>query len=178
MKMKNLFILVILMATAGCASTPIRTDLPAVVGNPEQYKNKRIEVTGLVIENPPPQGDEYRTWTFVLGSPQSYRVSASEDGFNPSTIEKAYRLVEEARNAGEEVTVTGKLRVGPYQAIESGMEIELDSVRYRGTIIRTDRGPFIRRYYYPSYPYFPYYYYGPYYYPRPYFLHGHFHYYH
>ena len=72
---------------------------------------------------------------------------ASEEGFNPSTIEKAFHLVEKARQAGDAVTVTGRLRVGPYREIQSGMEVELDSVRYRDIEIRTDKGPFVRTYY-------------------------------
>ena len=143
-----------LLGMVGCASAPIATDLPTIVKNPDQFRNARIEITAPVIENHPPQGDEYRTWTFAIGSSSAYRVTASEEGFNPSTIEKAYRLVEDARSAGDEVTVTGMLRVGPYREIESGMEIELDSVRYRGTEIKTDRGPFVREYY-------PHYYHGP-----------------
>jgi hypothetical protein len=153
-----------LIFLTGCASAPIATDLSSIVENPDEFRNKRIEITGVVLDNPAPQGDEYRTWTFVIGSRRTYRVAASEEGFNPSTIEKAYRLVEEARRAGDEITVTGMLRVGPYREIESGMEVELDSVRYRDTEINTDRGPYVR-YYYPYY-----------YHPDPFFYHyGHYH---
>ena len=102
-----------------------------------------------MIDNPVVKGNDYRTWNFTLGTSADYRIVASEEGFNPSTIDRAYRLVEEARQAGEPVTVTGKLRVGPYSRLESGMELELISIRYRDTEINTDKGPFVNRYYYP-----------------------------
>lgn len=158
MKVRYLLSLAVLIFLTGCASAPIATDLPSIMENPDQFRNRRIEITGPVLENSPPQGDEYRTWSFVIGSARAYKVTASEEGFNPSTIEKAYRLVEEARKARDEVTVTGTLRVGPYGEIESGMEIDLDSVRYRDTEINTDRGPYVRYYY-------PYYYPDPFFYP-------------
>lgn len=157
MNAKYLLFSVILANLVGCASLPMATDLSEVMDDPHQFRNRRIEITAPVVENPPPQGDAYRTWTFIVGSSGTYRIVVSEQGFNPSTIEKAYRLVEEARRAGDEVTLTGRLRVGPYREIESGIEVELDSVRYRGTEIRTDKGPFVRHYRY----YYPYYYDGP-----------------
>jgi len=160
MNVKRFLLCAVLVAVFGCASAPIATDLSAIAENPGAYKNKRIEITGFVLENQPPRGDEYRTWAFSIGSSQTYRIMASEEGFNPSTIEKAYHLVEEARRTGEAVTVTGRLRVGPYQELRSGMEIELDSVRYRDIEIRTDKGPFVRTRY-PYYPYSLHYYYGP-----------------
>jgi len=83
-----------LASMIGCASTPIMTDMSAIVDEPDSFRNKRIEISAPVLENSPPQGDEYRTWTFVVGSSGVYRVMASEEGFNPATIEKAYRLVE------------------------------------------------------------------------------------
>jgi hypothetical protein len=137
-----------LFLMGGCASTPIPTTLPAVVANPEQFRNKYIELTALVAQNPPPQGGDYRTWSFTVNGSGNYRLMASEEGSNPSTIDKAYLLVEDARKAHEPVTITGKLRVGPYRALKAGMEIELVSVRYRGTAIYTDKGPFV---YYPYY---------------------------
>jgi hypothetical protein len=151
---------ILLMLVGGCASTPIPTTLSAVVADPYQFRNEYIEITAMVAQNPPPQGDDYRTWSFTVNGSSEYRLLASEEGFNPSTIEKAYHLVEEARLAGEPVTITGKLRVGPYGELESGMEIELVSVRYRYTEIRTDKGPFIHYPYYhgPVFLHFGYYY--------------------
>jgi len=138
-----------LMFVAGCASTPTAADISAVTASPGQFKNRYIEITAPVLENSPPQGDVYRTWAFSIGASSAYRILATEEGYNPATIEKAYRLVEEARNAGDAVTVTGTLRVGPYRELESGVELELVSVRYGSTEINTDRGPFGRRDYHP-----------------------------
>ena len=103
----SVLILLFIMLLAGCASTPIPTTLPAVVANPEQFRNEYIEITALVVQNPPPQGDDYRTWSFTVNGSVTYRLMASEEGYNPSTIDKAYHLVEEARKAGEPVTITG-----------------------------------------------------------------------
>ncbi|MBI4832076.1 MAG: hypothetical protein HY801_11110 [Candidatus Lindowbacteria bacterium] len=68
------------------------------------------------------------------------------------------------RYLAEPLTVTGKLRVGPYREIGAGMEIDLDSVRYKEMQIRTDQGPFVQDYYYYPYhgpllwdPWFPHY---------------------
>lgn len=169
MKIK-LGILILLLTTIGCASTPIATDLPTVTDNPLLFKNKRVEIRSSVLENSPPRGDEYRTWSFFIGTSIGSRIMVSEEGFNPSTIEKAYRLVEEASTKGDEITITGTVRVGPYQEFESGMEVELDSVRYRDIIINTDRGPYVGYYdpYYYHYHYYPpyswHYRYHPYYY--------------
>jgi len=156
--------IVVLMLVGGCASTPIPTSLPEVVANPNQFKNKYIELTALVVQNPPPQGNDYRTWSFTVDGSGTYRLMASEEGFNPSTIDKAYLLVEEARKAGEPVTITGRLRVGPYRELISGMEIELVTVRYRTTEIHTDKGPFV---------YYPYYYPGPVFLDFGYYYYGH-----
>jgi hypothetical protein len=157
---KHLILLIVfLIFMGGCASAPIPTTLPAVVADPSQFRNKYIEITALVAQNPPPQGDDYRTWSFTVNGSGEYRLMASEEGFNPSTIDKAYYLVEDARNASEPVTITGRLRVGPYRELKSGMEIELVSVRYRDTEIRTDKGPFIHYPYYhgPVFLHFGYY---------------------
>ena len=164
--------LALVLFTSGCVSTAIMTDLPTVVENPLLFRNKRVEITAPVIENSPPRGDEYRTWTFSIGELNSHRIMASEEGFNPSTIEKAYNLVEEARLKGDDVTITGRLRLAPYQGFESGMEIELDSVLYRNMEIRTDYGPYVE-YYYPYYHH----YYDPFYRPHGYYPHHrHYHY--
>ena len=135
--------------STGCATTPISTTAPAIVADPGQFRNEYIAITASVIENPPPRGDRYRTWSFTIGEPGAYRIVVTEEGFNPSTIDKAYRLVEDARSAGEQVTITGKLRVGPYHELESGIEIELVSVRYLDSEISSDKGPFVGGAYYP-----------------------------
>lgn len=156
MNIKYPFLFALILWTFGCASTPIATNISTVAEDPYQFRNKRIEITAPVIQNTAPRGDEYRTWTSIIGSSESYQIMLSEEGFNPATIEKAYLLVEEARKKGDPITVTGRLRVGPYQDIESGLEIEVDSIQYKNVRIGTDRGPFVREYYYH-----PYYYHGP-----------------
>lgn len=157
MDARYLLVAGLLAGIIGCASAPIVTDMSAIVDDPGSFKNKRIEVSAPVLENSPPQGDEYRTWTFFVGSSSAYRVMASEEGFNPATIEKAYRLVESARETGDEVKIIGRLRVGPYREIRSGLEVDLESVEYGGFRVDTDRGPFVQ----PYYPYYPYHYPGP-----------------
>jgi hypothetical protein len=173
MNIRRSAIILIIFAT-GCASAPIVTNPATLAENPLQFKNRRIEITGPVLENYAPGGDEYRTWTFFMGLSGNSRIMLSEEGFNPSTIEKAYQLVEEARREGDEITVTGRLRVGPYEEFKSGKVIELDSVRYRDVEINTDMGPYVGDYYPYYYHYYPppywyyrhhsYYYYYPYYY--------------
>ena len=149
MKHAGNFILlsVLLLHSIGCASVPLSTSLHAVAQDPDSFKNKHIEITAPALVNPAPKGDIYRTWSFTIGGDRNHRITASEQGYNPSTIDRAYHLVEEARKSGEPITIVGRLRVGPYQALESGMEIELQSVRYRGMEIKTDKGPFVRDYY-------------------------------
>ena len=161
--MKRRHILIISLVTltiGGCASAPIATTLTAVTENPAQYRNEKIELTAPVIDNPPPTGDLYRTWTFVIGHPEKGRILVTEAGYNPATINKAYHLVDEAERAGAPVTVTGKLRIGPYESLRSGAELDLDSVSYGNTTIDTDEGPYTGGYYSPYY-YSPYYYRGP-----------------
>jgi hypothetical protein len=165
MNSKHFLAILLLIGLAGCATSPIVTDIVTVAANPVQFKNQLVELMAYVIENPPPTGDQYRTWTFVVGASGTGRIMVSEEGYNPSTIDKAYHLVEQARVAGEPVALTGRLRVGPYREIKAGTEIDLCSVSYKGTTIRTDEGPFTRDYYYYPYygppfrdPWFPYYY--------------------
>ncbi len=152
-----LILFVALVVLAGCATTPpVLANLASVTQDPEPYRNKRIEVTAPVLDNPPPAGNTYRTWSFVTGSPESGSIMVYKSGYNPSTIDKAYKLVEEARQAGQPVTITGKVRVGPYGALRSGMEIDLETVSYNGTEINTRSGPYVGGYYYS-----PYFYAGP-----------------
>jgi hypothetical protein len=168
-------LVVLLMHSIGCASIPVSTSLPAVVQDPDSFRNKHVEITAPVLENHPPKGDNYRTWSFEIGKDDDHRITASEEGYNPSTIDRAYYLVEEAQKSGEPITITGKLRVGPYQALESGMEIELISVRYRGMEIKTDKGPFVRDYYYPYYHGSLFLHYGHQYHRGRHYRHGHHH---
>ncbi len=147
----------VLMTLAGCATTPIPSNLPSVMQDPAAYRNKTVEITAPVLDNPPPAGNTYRTWSFIVGSPETGSLTVSRSGFNPSTIDKAYRLVQEAWQAGQPVTITGKVRVGPYGALRSGIEIDLATVAYDGVVINARSGPYVGQYYYYS----PYFYMGP-----------------
>ncbi len=157
-KVRRLFIFIAAVAVlAGCATAPpIPADLTSIQQNPAEFKNKEVEVTAPVLENPPPMGSSYLTWNLTLGSSETGIIRVTKAGYNPATIDRAYRVVEDARRAGQPVTITGKLHVGPYRALRSGMEIELDTVGYDGTVIDTNRGPYVDGYY-------------PYYYPPPFF---------
>jgi hypothetical protein len=141
--MDNKYMIVLAMAVvsvvlAGCASTPMATDLSAVMQEPAQYENKTLEFTAYVAENQVPQGDEYRTWDFVLDSCDHGKLTVKEEGFNPAKIEEGYYLVEKARLEGDPVTVVGTVR-----KTDSGLRMELASVRYEDTVVNTDTGPFV-----------------------------------
>lgn len=144
-----MLILIALFGSVGCASTPLATSLPEIVREPDRFKNKHIAITAPVLENRPPAGDNYRTWSFTLGGDAPHQITATEEGFNPATIDRAYLLVDDAMKAGDPVTITGRLRLGPYKALEQGMAIELGSVTYGGVRIGTDKGPFVGRSYPP-----------------------------
>lgn len=153
---KYLLLLVTAVVVVGMASpaTAKVADLAAVVENPHQFMGHNITVTAPIAENMVPKGGEYRTWSFMLDSCGTLGgLEAFESGFNPETIEKAYRLVEEARMKGDKVTVTGKV-----QESETGWRFELASVRYGKTEINTDGAPFVEDYYgddvYPGTPRF------------------------
>jgi hypothetical protein len=162
-------LLLCLVLVAGCATTPVPVGIDALMQNPSLYRNKTVEVTGPVLSNPPPSGDLYRTWNFQIGTPELGRIMVTESGYNPATINKAYYLVDEAAKAGEPVTVTGTLRVGPYKSLKGGAEIQLRTVTYRNVTIDTSEGPYVGGYYSPYY--YPYYspFFYPYYYRSPFF---------
>jgi hypothetical protein len=147
-----IFLLSALLVTASCATKPpVRTSLSAITQNPAEYKDQNVQVTAPVLENPSPQGDVYRTWNFIIGSPETGRVLVTEAGYNPSAINKAYTLVQEAKTDGQPITVTGKVRVAPHKALQTGTEIDLRSVTYKGTTVTLEEGPFGTAYYpYPE----------------------------
>lgn len=155
-----MFLLSFSLLLGGCASAPIPATLAALSENPVRYRNQNVEITGLILNNPAPSGDLYRTWNFTIGSHEGERIRVTKAGYNPATIDKAYRLVSEAVKAGQPVTITGTLRVGPYKSLKQGAEIALRSVTYENVTIDTDAGPYTDGFYYP----YPYYYYP--YYPR------------
>jgi hypothetical protein len=165
MKMPHILLFVVfLFLSGGCATAPVPVTLSSLTEDPGRLRNKNVEVTAPVLDNPSPTGDLYRTWTFVLGGSEEGQITASEAGYNPATIDKAYHLVEQAKKAGAPVTVTGELKVGPHKALRRGAEIDLHSVSYAGRTIETDEGPYVDGFYAP-------YYYSPFFYPypRPYF---------
>ncbi|RJP17041.1 MAG: hypothetical protein C4520_17715 [Candidatus Abyssobacteria bacterium SURF_5] len=140
------------VALIGWKSASIETDLSSVTANPGEFSNKVITLSAPVVDNSVPEGREYKTWNFVLGSSGS-RLAVYEEGFNPATIVKAHSLVEKARLSGDEITVTGK-----FEERESGMILKVASVRYGDTQINTDEGPFVETVYrddcYPGGPLF------------------------
>jgi hypothetical protein len=164
MNAKYLVVLLAALAMAGIASSAMAVELAAVMANPQQFEGKEVTLTAPIAENRVPEGGEYRTWSFVLDScgAAGATVTAVESGFNPETLEKAYRLVEEARLKGDPVTMTGKL-----EEEKLGMRLELSSVQYGLSRVNTDEGPFVEDYYgddaYPGTPrfYAGYPYYGP-----------------
>lgn len=168
-KLQMTLFLLIVLTFAGCATTPpVQVPLSSITEYPDQYRNENVEVTAHVLNNPPPTGDLYRTWNFLIGEPGE-RILVSEAGYNPSTINRAYHLAKLAQTDNKPITVTGKLRVGPHRALKTGIEIDLDTLSYMGTTVDLEAGPFssVYRYPYPyPYPSYPY----PYpYYPRAYF---------
>ncbi len=159
--------LILLFLIAGCATPAVPTSVGTIMENPSEFKNRNISVTAQVLSNSAPSGDLYRTWNFVIGSPETGQILVTEAGYNPATIERAYELVSQAQEAGEPVTITGQLRVGPYGALRAGTEIQLKTVTYRNTTIDTGEGPYVGGFYSPYYWGPPYY--EPYFYPGPFF---------
>ena len=92
MQARFILLFTLLACLAGCASTPIAVDTATVIANPDQFRNKYIQITAPVLENSPPRGDDYRTWIFSIGTSANYQIIASEEGFNPATIEKPIGL--------------------------------------------------------------------------------------
>lgn len=146
-------ILVAALALIGWKSAPIETNLSLITENPDKFKDRSVQITAPIVENSTPQGHEYKTWSFVLGASTGQKLPVDREGFNPATIMKAYDLVEKARMAGEAVTVVGKLR-----ETDSGLELQLASIRYGDTQINTNEGPFVQTVYeddcYPGGPLF------------------------
>ncbi len=164
MYMRYALILLLSFGLVGWKAAPMKMDLASVTQNPGQFDGKKIEITAPVEENTYPRGDEYKKWQFVLGSDKA-GIVVYEMGFNPATIVKAYYLVEEARKAGENVTVVGKFHAKPYERSEHGVKMQVDSVRFGDKVIHTDQGEFVPYYYGGRYPGSPVYYDGHIYYP-------------
>ncbi|RJP67369.1 MAG: hypothetical protein C4532_14810, partial [Candidatus Abyssobacteria bacterium SURF_17] len=150
--MRAIHVLVAVAAMFLIAWSPSPADLGAVKDSPEKFKGKELEITAPIAENSAPVGAEFRKWSFVLDSCGKGGLVVEEEGFNPATIEKAYRLIEEARLKGDEVTVAGKLEEDP----DAGFRMKVVWVRYGDTKVNTDEGPFAEAYYwddiYPGSP--------------------------
>jgi len=141
---RYLIAVVAALAVIGLSAPAAAADLTMILENPQQYEGKQVTITAPIAENMVPEGGEYRTWSFVLDScGAAGLLTATESGFNPQTIEEAYRLVEEARLSGEPVTVTGTLEESAL-----GMELALNTVEYAGTKVNTDGAPFVDTYWY------------------------------
>jgi len=128
-------------AAIGCATTaPARLDLGEVVTNPEVHRNKRVELTGYVFDYEPARGDVYRTLYFTVGSSPEEKIGVGCEGYTAGAIEKASRLVEQAFEAREPITVVGKVRIETKDDTISRHELQLESVRYREQEIVVTRG--------------------------------------
>ena len=147
------------VALIGWASAATAADLTTVLEHPDQFFNQRIEITAPVVENAAPTGAEFKRWSFTAGASDA-KLAVSEAGFNPATIMNAHRLVEQARQAGDEITITGELERG-----DSGLIMKVDSVLHGDTRINTDEGPFVEEFYGDCYPGSPLFYDGHLYYP-------------
>jgi hypothetical protein len=138
MKTKLLLILVVAsVALVGWTAQATAADLETVTSNPDRFLNQKVEITAPVLENPAPQGAEFKAWDFVVGR-AGHGLPVYEKGFNPAVIVRAHRLVEQARLAGDDITITGTLKHGAYGPI-----VRLDSVRYGDAAMATDVGPFV-----------------------------------
>ena len=125
---------------AGCATTaPTRLDLGSVLDNPMAHKNKRVELTGNVLDYEPARGDTYRTLFFALGFGPDEKIPVSVAGYNAEAIAKASALVKEAFDSREQLTAVGKLKVEADEGAGSP-ELKLDAVEYRGRKIDVTRG--------------------------------------
>jgi len=165
MKIKYALAVVASLLLIGWRSAPpIEAKLSTVLGDPGQFHKKRVEITASVMENPAPTGAEYKKWTFTVGS-AGERLAAYEKGFNPATIMKAHYLVERARLEGGEVVLSGKIRAAKNDIGKSGVKLQLDSVRYKDTLVKTDVGPFVEEEYSEGFPWTPLWYDGIKYYP-------------
>ncbi len=133
--------LLIVACAAGCATTaPARLDLAEAVENPQAHKNKRVELTGHVVTYEPARGDAYRTLHFTIGYGPDEKIAVFSSGYTADAIAKASALVEEAFDAGEPLTVVGKLKVAPDAKTTAGAELRLESVEYKGQKIDVRRG--------------------------------------
>ena len=124
--------------SSGCATMPpARVGVGDVLQHPQEYKNKRVELTGLVGDYKPAQGDVYRTLVFTLGRQPGRELLVVGTGYTAEAIAKASFLVEQAYEANEPITVSGKLKL-PKNAPP---ELRLETIRYKSQEIKVNKGP-------------------------------------
>jgi starvation-inducible outer membrane lipoprotein len=125
---------------AGCATAPVPASIDQVLQQPQAYEGKRVELTGLVKEYKPAQGDVYRTLLFTLSQDSGGDIWVIGAGYTAEAIAKASLLVEQAFEAREPVTVVGKLKKNK----QGPPELQLQSIRYKGQEIEIKKGPTTR----------------------------------
>ena len=123
---------------SGCAP-PLKATISDVARDPTRFKNEKVEVRGSVLRNVV-QGDTYVTWSLTLSS-DGEDILCHEEGWNAGVIRQAWDLAERAREYGGEVVVTGTVRVR-YREMAHGQRVDLNSIAYKGQLLRTDYGDF------------------------------------
>jgi hypothetical protein len=101
-----------------------------VLGDPAAFDNRRIELTGQVIDYEPAIGDIYRTLRFIFGSDAGQAITIIYSGYEADAIAKASILVGDAFEAGGILTVVGTLSAG--EGDGASAEVTLESVEYKG----------------------------------------------
>lgn len=122
----------------GCASTPvpIATDVSIVVGDPEAFRNRFVEIQGRVEEYDAPQGDEVRTWSFAVRDLDGALIRVYTRGRDPEDVAAADQLVQRALDDDAPVFAIGYLRTGRYDRESGGPRLDLRQVQYRDTLIK------------------------------------------
>jgi hypothetical protein len=129
---------VITALALGCATGPAtRVGVDEVMRQPKEYKNERVELTGLVEDYKPVQGDIYRTLIFTLAQAPEEKILVVGAGYTAEAIAKASFLLEQAYEAKEPITVVGKLKLNE----KAPPEVQLESIRYRGQEVKITGGP-------------------------------------
>lgn len=134
-------LLILINLVSACATSPTRLDINNILTASHAYHNRRVELTGNVIDYEPAAGDTYRTFQFTLGIGPEEKIRVSGSGYTADAIAKASDLVWEALVAREPLTVVGTIEA------DEGVppELRLESVEYEGRRIDVTRGRNARR---------------------------------
>lgn len=133
------FIAIMSGFVSACAtSAPLRTDVKNVLADPGAYDNRRIELSGWVIEYEPARGDTYRTLRFTLGFDFDEKVPVFCSGYEADAIAKASILVGEAFETGGTLVVIGNLKAGEGDGTPA--EVMLESVEFAEQHIEVTSG--------------------------------------